>query len=92
MKYTKRRRGTIRYPASTLGSILELSASAASVLKYYVRPDGTPHGDPHGQLARAPLRRVEQLLLLTTTPRVVYETRFHRGLIARAETAVSEHP
>ena len=41
--------GTIRCPTPTPGSILELSASAASVLKRYVGPDGTPHSDHTGK-------------------------------------------
>jgi hypothetical protein len=40
--------GTIRCPTPSVGSILELSASGVSVLKRYVRPDGTPHSDHTG--------------------------------------------
>ena len=40
--------GTIRCPTATPGSILELSASGVSVLKRYVRQDGTPHSDHTG--------------------------------------------
>lgn len=40
--------GSIRCPTSNRGSVLELSASGTSVLKRYVRPDGTPYGDHAG--------------------------------------------